>query len=376
MSTTTNNYGLTKPAWDELVDITVLNGNSDIIDAQMKANQTSATQAVANVAAPYDSEATYSEGDFCTYNNGFFVANQDITTPEAFDSTKWDATTASEHFGEGGGGNANERVLTEAEYNALTPAEQMNGTTYYLNDVNYSPVIAPIIYSDEEREVGVWRDGKPLYQRTFQVNFTISTSVTVGAWQEISDVDMTNVDVIVCGEFMRQGGDSYVYYRNVAEMGISSNAKLQIATANNNFGGTLKSITLQYTKTTDTAGGGTWTPSGVPAVHYSTDEQVVGTWIDGRTIYQKTVNLGNLPSNTTKSVPHGISDVTAADFINFECVVNNGSYAIIIPKTHDQQASAQVMIELNSTNIEIYSRAWSGSPFSGYATLRYTKTTD
>ena len=59
-------------------------------------------------------------------------------------------------------------------------------------------------------------------------------------------------------------------------------------------------ITIQYTKTTDQPGSGTWTPQGVPAVHYSTDEQVVGTWTDGSTIYEKTITgtLGNVAQKT------------------------------------------------------------------------------
>ena len=38
--------------------------------------------------------------------------------------------------GEGGGGNANEMVLTQDEYDALTPEEQLNGTNYYINDAS------------------------------------------------------------------------------------------------------------------------------------------------------------------------------------------------------------------------------------------------
>lgn len=106
MATQTNNYGLTKPAWDELVDVSVLNDNSDTIDAQMHANELSATQAVANMADAYDATATYAEGDYCTYGGKLYQANTDISTAEAFDATHWDETTAAEHFSDGGGGGA------------------------------------------------------------------------------------------------------------------------------------------------------------------------------------------------------------------------------------------------------------------------------
>ena len=69
-------------------------------------------------------------------------------------------------------------------------------------------------------------------------------------------------------------------------------------------------LTIWYTKDSDTAGSGSWTPSGVPAVHYSTDEQVVGTWIDGRTIYQKAFDNLNITvaSNAWTDTGCAISD--------------------------------------------------------------------
>ena len=50
-------------------------------------------------------------------------------------------------------------------------------------------------------------------------------------------------------------------------------------------------VNIWYTKDSDTPGSGEWTPSGVPTHHYSTDEQVVGTWIDGSTVYEKTFDV-------------------------------------------------------------------------------------
>ena len=44
-------------------------------------------------------------------------------------------------------------------------------------------------------------------------------------------------------------------------------------------------------------------------INFSTEEQVVGTWIDGKPLYQKTVSCGALPNNTTKDVNHGIANI-------------------------------------------------------------------
>lgn len=47
-------------------------------------------------------------------------------------------------------------------------------------------------------------------------------------------------------------------------------------------------------------------------MNYSTEEQVVGTWIDGRPIWQKTINDNSSHSfsaNTTTDIPYSISDI-------------------------------------------------------------------
>lgn len=43
--------------------------------------------------------------------------------------------------------------------------------------------------------------------------------------------------------------------------------------------------------------------------YYSTDEQRIGTWVDGKPIYRKVVDFGALPNNTGKYVAHNISNI-------------------------------------------------------------------
>lgn len=47
----------------------------------------------------------------------------------------------------------------------------------------------------------------------------------------------------------------------------------------------------------------------IPSANYSTDEQKIGTWIDGKPIYRKVVNFGNLPNNNSKKVTISIANV-------------------------------------------------------------------
>lgn len=115
--------------------------------------------------------------------------------------------------------------------------------------------------------------------------------------------------------------------------------------------------------------------------NYSTTEQVVGTWIDGSTIYEKTVQLNTLPSHSGNSVNNtGITGVNR--IIDYKVTVGDGfKYFINLPFPNPVSTSYdfKMMIELdNNNNNEIIITIYVGvdrSDFnSNYATIRYTKT--
>lgn len=106
---------------------------------------------------------------------------------------------------------------------------------------------SPIIYSDVEREVGVWRDNKPLYAKTVTTGGSVPSGATLIHREALEGYDC-----------------------------------------------------IYYTKLADVAGSGEYNTLAIPNVHYSTDEQVIGTWIDGQTLYQKTVTTGGgVPTGAT-----------------------------------------------------------------------------
>ena len=91
MATTTTHYGFTKPGVNDYVDISVLNANFDNLDNVIYNNQLSAQAALDDIAPEYDATATYSVGDYVTYNKTLYRCTTAITTAEAFDDTKWTA---------------------------------------------------------------------------------------------------------------------------------------------------------------------------------------------------------------------------------------------------------------------------------------------
>lgn len=103
---------------------------------------------------------------------------------------------------------------------------------------------------------------------------------------------------------------------------------------------------------------------------YSTDEKVIGKWIDGSTLYEKTIDLGNLPNNTTKNVVHSISNLDKV--INIFGSGFNSSLKFPLPYVNADEVINSVQIQITSTNIEIKTRI-DFSSYSGYITLQYTK---
>ena len=162
--------------------------------------------------------------------------------------------------------------------------------------LNFGTTETALIYSNEERVVGVWTDNRPLYQKT--VTATITSKVQ---WIDSGVIDDAKIHH-VWGALQADNGDT-INLNSAdpeAQVGIDTIIKdvvtsgywsVLFRTTFSNLTGEA-TITLQYTKTTDTPGSGPYVTSGAYAHHYSTNEQVVGTWIDGSTLYEKTQHGG------------------------------------------------------------------------------------
>ena len=159
-------------------------------------------------------------------------------------------------------------------------------------------------YSAAEKEIGVWLDGKPLYQKTVECG-ALPANTTKNVPHGITNIDRI-VYVNGCAFRSTSGNEAgipvpTVHYQTIGNQTQLSVDFTNITLRNSNANASTfdkTQVTIRYTKTTDAAGSGQYTPSNGKAVHYSEDEQVVGTWIDGSTIYEKTYYL-----TTAISVP-------------------------------------------------------------------------
>lgn len=108
--------------------------------------------------------------------------------------------------------------------------------------------------------------------------------------------------------------------------------------------------------------------------NYSTTEQKTGsTWVDGKPIYKKTINFGNLPNNSTKRVAHGVSGLS--QLVKIDAIMNrpgtNGGF-YPLPFVSKATANDQIEISVNGTNVSIAANIdWSSC--TAYVTIYYTK---
>ena len=115
-----------------------------------------------------------------------------------------------------------------------------------------------------------------------------------------------------------------------------------------------------------------------PSLNMTTEEQVVGTFIDGKPIYQKTINCGALPNATTKDVDTGLTDVDNVVMISGTSYEVNDSSFDVIPLPHVSHGATTYNVEMYYWKNKI--RIITSFNYSAYTktfvTVRYTKTSD
>lgn len=253
------------------------------------------------------------------------------------------------------------KEVTQAEYQALPSSKLTDNILYCIKDSAGADGFPPIIYSDEEREVGVWRDGKPLYQKTIDLgNLAYDTN-----WHYVAH-NISNLDrfISIDGIFMNTTSKAFFSmpnYRPTLTQGILLGADASNVSYMNNWQSDTPRTgyaILQYTKTTDTPCSGTWTTQGGYAHHYSTDEKVIGTWVDGKPLYERVFDLGSavtISSNWTKV----INDTNIKPI---QCIGINDTNVASYPLTADSDNDG---LYLKGDNVSI-----------NKFILQYTKTTD
>lgn len=253
--------------------------------------------------------------------------------------------------------SASSYVKVTLRYTKTTDTPEPNPQ---IGDVIYLPTI----YSEEEREVGTWIDGKPLYQKTFDLGSDKSISHT--SWYN-AIVSVTDIENIAICWGMYSGGTYYPL------MSYHTGNDVNVLACRANSGATVRYLTLMYTKSSDTAGSGTWNPSGNPNVHYSTNEQVIGTWIDGKPLYQKTFPTTYTANGTyTIDISSLSIDLICNSFGEYQR--SNGEWTEF---NHYAANTYYGELRVSATQVRMFLQLPDANPNGKqFFTIQYTKTTD
>lgn len=268
--------------------------------------------------------------------------------------------------------------ITEQEYEALPSTKESDNIMYCIKGSRPSTngnYFTPIIYSTEEREIGVWINGKPLYQKTL-----VFEDYTNGTYQDVSSL---NIEEIVnnFGEHRLADynyGLSFPYYENnnwYSLMTFDKNNGRYYVYCSSQMADIYKRlfITIQYTKTTDVAGSGQYAALGVPAHHYDGNEKVVGTYF-GETLYEKTIHISEASEVETNQYTTEIQSLNADKVFLVNGRVKLGSIAngIWINSPYYNSVNYNTSVGVTNTEITVVATRWKYTEVE--LTIQYTKT--
>lgn len=104
--------------------------------------------------------------------------------------------------------------------------------------------------------------------------------------------------------------------------------------------------------------------------NYSTAEQVIGTWIDGKPLYRKVINIGTLPNTASATIAHKISYVDKIR-TNGSFAIASSGYSVPVPNV-TASTTGHIAINVDRTNIYVTTNS-NRSDLTGYIVLEYTK---
>lgn len=128
----------------------------------------------------------------------------------------------------------------------------------------------------------------------------------------------------------------------------------------------------QYDYMSDNDAGGNYIDT------YSTSEVKTNkVWIDGKPIYRKVVDVGNIPDTTSKSIAHNIANIGTIIICEGRAVANTTAKTSIgLPYVNTDSSTVCIQVYANVTNVVVKTASGSWINYVGFVILEYTKTTD
>lgn len=118
------------------------------------------------------------------------------------------------------------------------------------------------------------------------------------------------------------------------------------------------------------------TVGGYNPFEYSTNEIIVGKWVDDKPIYRKVIDIGNLPNASQTIVSHNISNIERIVKLYGTATRDSDKDTMPIPYvTFNSNNSGGINLYANNVSV-LVSTSTDRSSYTGYVILEYTKTND
>lgn len=107
---------------------------------------------------------------------------------------------------------------------------------------------------------------------------------------------------------------------------------------------------------------------------YSTTEQVVGKWIDGKSIYRKVIDIGALPDTAQKTVASGV-DFSTAFLVKMYgvCKYSGSNVSFPLPFANPATLEYSIMLNIDNQNNVVITTGTDRTGYFGYVIIEYTK---
>jgi len=237
------------------------------------------------------------------------------------------------------------------------------------------------MYSTDEKIIGQWTDGKPLYQKVITFNSAVQINMNASD-QTLCDITDLNIDKLVDLEVFR---NDYCKQNMWAQYIDTTNKLIKVKPLAYNPSETVQTVPIlrlivKYTKTTDSP-----VAIGIDT-DYSTTEKIVGTWVDGRPIYQRTID-GTMP---TPSEDFGTPEIISIDINTWnidDCLsiqvtgstpYSLGFYGVWVTRNNTTGAAGitSAFYDPANSRIRITNNRTGYSGMNVKLTIQYTKTTN
>ena len=110
--------------------------------------------------------------------------------------------------------------------------------------------------------------------------------------------------------------------------------------------------------------------------NYSSNEQIVGKWIDGKTLYRKVITFNYFPNNTQRVVPHYITNLQYICWYEYSWYDKSDKRFFSGFRFDNSTTYCKIAISHTDLIVEGRGTNWSARTSDGTCIIYYTKTTD